>query len=86
MKDERWTVREPKVPRGPAVFTRFDDALARADALWEEARAAGATVRRLSVRRKEPHLEFHVDLPAAPLDAAGFFRSVRALGELAARR
>ncbi|MEO8054937.1 MAG: hypothetical protein ABI768_07280 [Acidobacteriota bacterium] len=86
MKDERWSVREPPQPGGLAVFTRFDEALARADALWQEARTAGATVRRLSVRRNEPHLEFHVDLPAASLDAAGFFRSVRSLGELASRR
>jgi hypothetical protein len=43
-------------------------------------------VRRLSVRRSETHLELHVDLPAAPLDAAGFFRMVRSLGELASRR
>lgn len=86
MKDERWSVREPQEPGGLAAFTRFDEALARADALWQEARGAGATVRRLSVRRKEPHLELHVDLPAAPLDAAGFFRTVRSLGVLASRR
>jgi hypothetical protein len=65
---------------------RFEEAFARADALWQETRSAGATVRRLSVRRSETHLELHVDLPAAPLDAAGFFRMVRSLGELASRR
>lgn len=86
MKGERWSVREPVEPGGLAAFTRFDEALARADALWEVARGAGATVRRLSVRRNEPHLELHVDLPAAPVDAAGFFRTVRSLGELASRR
>jgi hypothetical protein len=86
MKDERWGVREPKAPGGLAAFTRFDEALARADALEEEARGAGATVRRISVRRNEPHLELHVDLPLAPLDAAEFFRKVRSLGELASRR
>ncbi|MBK9062998.1 MAG: hypothetical protein IPL89_07350 [Acidobacteria bacterium] len=86
MKDERWSVREPSQPGALAVFTRFDEALARADALWQEARTTGATVRRLSVRRSETHLEFHVDLPAESLDSAGFFRSVRALAEIASRR
>jgi hypothetical protein len=81
-----WSVREPVEPGGLAAFYRFDEALGRADMLWQEARDAGATVRRLSVRRNEPHLELHVDLPAAPLDAAGFFRTVRSLGELASRR
>lgn len=86
MKEERWSVREPSEPGGLAVFTKFDEALARADELWREARAAGATVRRLAVRRNEPHLEFHVDLPADSLDSSGFFRSVRALAEIASRR
>ncbi len=86
MKDERWSVREPSEPGGPAVFTKFDEALARADELWREARTAGATVRRLAVHRNEPHLEFHVDLPADSLDSASFFRSVRALAEIASRR
>ena len=86
MKDERWSVREPAAPGGLAAFTRFDEALARADALEQEARSPGVTVRRLSVRRNDPHLELHVDLPAASCDAAGFFRTVRSLGELALRR
>ena len=86
MKDERWSVREPAAPGGLAVFTRFDEALARAEALEAEARSAGLTVRRLSMRHAEPHLELHVDLPAASVDAAGFFRTVRSLGELASRR
>ncbi|HTS02393.1 MAG TPA: hypothetical protein VMN04_07715 [Thermoanaerobaculia bacterium] len=86
MKGERWSVREPKETGSLAAFYRFEESLARADALWQELRGAGASVRRLSVRRSETHLELHVDLPAAPLDAAGFFRSVRSLGELASRR
>lgn len=86
MTDERWSVREPAAPGELAAFYKFDEALARADALRQEAAGAGATVRRISVRRNEPHLELHVDLPAASCDAAGFFRTVRALGELASRR
>jgi hypothetical protein len=83
MKDERWSVREPAAPLSLATFYKYESALAKGDALFELARAAGATVRRLSVRRSEPHLTLHVDLPAASADAAGFFQTVRALGELA---
>ena len=86
MKGERWSVREPTEPGGLAAFTKFDEALGRADALWREARETGATVRRISMRRKESHLELHLDLPEDSLDSAGFFRSVRSLGELASRR
>ncbi len=86
MRDERWSVREPAAPGALAAFYKYENALAMGDALGELAREAGATVRRLSVRRSEPHLTFHVDLPAAPADAAGFFRTVRALGELASAR
>ncbi len=86
MRDERWSVREPAAPGALAAFYKYENALAKGDALSDLAREAGATVRRLSVRRNEPHLTFHVDLPAAPVDAAGFFRTVRALGELASAR
>jgi hypothetical protein len=86
MKEERWSVREPAAPGFLAAFYRFENALAKGDALWELVRGAGATVRRVSVRRREPHLTLHVDLPAASVDAAGFFSTFRALGELASRR
>ncbi len=85
MKDERWSVREPAAPGLLPAFYKYERALAKGDALWEAAREAGATVRRLSARRQEPHLTLHVDLPAASADAAGFFRTVRALGDLASR-
>lgn len=86
MKDERWSVREPSQPGILAAFYKYEKALAKGDALWEVAQGAGATVRRLSVRRSEPHLTLHVDLPAASADAAGLFKTVRALGELASTR
>jgi hypothetical protein len=85
MKDERWSIREPAAPGTLAAFYKYENALAKGDALVELARGAGSTVRRLSLRRNEPHLTLHVDLPAASVDAAGFFRTVRALGELASR-
>lgn len=83
MKQERWSVREPLVPGSLPAFYKYESALAKGDALMAAAAEAGTAVRRLSIRRSEPHFTFHVDLPAAPLDAAGFFRTVRALGELA---
>lgn len=86
MKDERWSVREPEAPGGPAAFYKFESALGRVESLLAPVRAAGAAVRRLSLRRAEPHLTLHVDLPAAPLDAAGFFEALRALGDAASTR
>jgi hypothetical protein len=85
MREERWSVREGGGD-ALAAFYKVDGALGQADALAEAARRAGATVRRLSVRRKGAHLQFHVDLPAAPVDAAGFFTAFCSLGEIAARR
>jgi hypothetical protein len=86
MRDERWSAREPSAPDALPAFYKYEAALARADALEAEARGAGVAVRRLSVRRNEPHLQLHADLPAASADAAGYFRTVRKLAELASRR
>lgn len=81
---ETWFDRDA-VP-GLASHFKVESALAAAPALAEAARACGSPVRRLGVRRKETHLTLHVDLPAASVDAAGFFAAFRALGELASRR
>ena len=86
LKEERWSVREPAAPDRLAAFYKYESALAKADALRAVAAEGGLPVRRLAVRRAEPHLTLHVDLPAASVDAAGFFRMIRALGELAASR
>jgi hypothetical protein len=43
------------------------------------------TVRRLSVRRAEPHLQLHIDLPHESAPAADFFAAVRTIGERALR-
>jgi hypothetical protein len=85
MREERWSIREGRGDALPA-FYKVDGALAQADALEEAARRAGATLRRVSVRRKGSHLQLHVDLPAASVDAAGFFAAFRSLGEIASRR
>jgi hypothetical protein len=78
-----WSVRAPASAGDLPVHHVGARALARADALVEVARRAGLTVRRLSVRRTEPHLQLHVDPPSLGGGAAEFFQAVRALGERA---
>lgn len=58
-------------------------ALARADALLAACARDGLVVRRLSVRRTEPHFQIHIDLPDTGKPAREFFEAVRALAELA---
>ena len=85
MTAESWPEREPAAASGLTVFTRADDDLAFARALLEIAQGAGMNVRRLSVRRADPHLALTVDLPGAPTPAAPFFGALRAIGERAMR-
>jgi hypothetical protein len=54
-------------------------AIGRAGALL--ARAGGLQVRRLSVRRTEPHFQLHVALPDRAMTAREFFDIVRAVAE-----
>jgi hypothetical protein len=83
MTSEPWTAREPSAAERLTVYTKTGAAVALADRLLAAAREAGMTVRRLSVRRREPHLQLHVDLPGPPMPAPGFFRALRAIGERA---
>ncbi len=78
---ERWSLREPRDNRDLTFFYKVDDALARGQRLLAIAREGGMSARRISVRREEPHLQLHVDLPAGTSSAAEFFKSVRALAE-----
>ncbi len=80
---DAWSVREPGGGRGLATFYKAPAALPRADALLELAGRDGLAVRRLSVRRADPHLQLHVALPRATASSRRFFESVRALGERA---
>jgi hypothetical protein len=82
--DRRWSEWNASGGRGLSVLVKIDGAGARADALLALTQGAGMSVRRLSLRRREPHLVLHVDLPVAAADPAGFFRAVRAIGERAA--
>ncbi len=75
-----WSAREPPSPGGLSTYYQSPAALARADALLELAAGAGLAVRRLSVRRREPHLQIHLDPPDRRVTASQFFEAVRALG------
>jgi hypothetical protein len=78
-----WSVRVPASPGGLSTWYKTPASLARADDLVELAGRAGLSVRRLSVRRTEPHLQVHVAPPGAGASASAFFEAVRALGERA---
>ena len=83
MPEGEWSVREPSSAGGLPVWVKAPAAFDRAEDLVALARRAGMTVRRLSVRRTEPHLQLHVALPSTAAPAAAFFEAVRALGERA---
>jgi hypothetical protein len=55
----------------------------RAGRLLTKARCAGLKVKRLSVRRAEPHFQIHVALPEEAQPAHGFFEAVQAIAERA---
>ena len=78
-----WLVRQPAARGGAVVHYANANALARVDALLELAERKGLVVRRLSVRRTEPHFQVHVGLPDGVLPAREFFEAVRGLAELA---
>lgn len=83
MNSEPWIAGESSAAQGLTVYTKTDGAGAVADGLLEIARGARMTVRRLSIRRREPHIQLHVDLPTPPTPAAEFFGALRAIGERA---
>ena len=80
-----WPVRGAG-PGGRVVIHHANaGALARADELLDLAGRAGLAVRRLAVRRTEPHLQFHVGLPDSRRSARDFFAAVQALAAIAER-
>ena len=62
-----------------AVYCSDSTSTARAGALLTEAHRDGLDVKRLSVRRAEPHFQIHVALPDQVQPARGFFDSVKAI-------
>lgn len=78
-----WLVRGPPARGGLVVHHASAAALVLADNLIALVRHAGKEVRRLSVRRIEPNLQLHVDLPDGRRPAREFFETVRALAQRA---
>ncbi|HSP35096.1 MAG TPA: hypothetical protein VLU46_12325 [Thermoanaerobaculia bacterium] len=80
LEREQW----PAIDReGLRVFHPTDAGVSLAGALLARARQAGMRVRRLSLRKSEPHFQLHVDLPT--VSAAEFFTALRQIGESAVR-
>jgi len=78
-----WPVREHAGSDDLAVHYATAAALAHADKLLRLARGAGLTVKRLSVRRSEPHFQLHVALPDQRQPARDFFEAAQAIAERA---
>jgi len=90
-----WSARDafPRIPPGwqareqggIQIHHEGAAALECAGAMLKRAGRAGMAVRRLSVRRTEPHFQLHVALPDRSRPAREFFDAVRSLAELALR-
>jgi hypothetical protein len=80
---ERWTVTEPSAQGDLAIYHKTEAALNHARTLLDLARQSGLSVRRLSVRRNEPHFQLHLAVPLLSASANDFFQAVRSLGERA---
>ena len=78
-----WSVRDAAGAGDFVVHHSNAAALARADALLTEARRTGFRLKRLSVRRTEPHFQIHVALPDQRQPARDFFEAVLAIAERA---
>jgi hypothetical protein len=78
-----WPVRQAPAPGDLIVHYGNVLALTYTDALLAQAQRAGIIVRRLSVRRTEPHLQLHVSLPDHRQPARDFFDTVHSIAEAA---
>ena len=81
MAPEQWTAREPADQDHLTAFSRSGNTTALGDTLLGLLRDTGITVRRLSVRSVEPHLQLHMDLTADSLSASELFKTLRAVGQ-----
>ena len=63
------------------VYSADATAAGRASELLTEARCAGLDIKRLSVRRAEPHFQIHLALPDQGQPALPFFEAVQAIAE-----
>jgi len=78
-----WLVRQASETGDLVVHYGSAAALTLADALLAEAQRAGLDVKRLSIRRTEPHFQVHVSLPDQRQPARDFFEAVQAIAERA---
>jgi hypothetical protein len=85
LASERWSIREPTSVGALPAYYRTEAALAQGDAMLALASRAGLAVQRLALRRTEPHLQLHLDLPALDAPAGDYFEALRALGERVGR-
>jgi hypothetical protein len=76
-----WLVRQAAATGDLVVHYGSAAALTCADALLTKARRAALTVKRLSLRRTEPHFQIHVSLPDQRQPARDFFEAVQAIAE-----
>jgi hypothetical protein len=78
-----WPVRQAEAGGDVVVHHGSAEAFARADMLLTKSRRAGLMVKRLSVRRSEPHFQIHVSLPDQRQPARDFFEAVHVIAERA---
>jgi hypothetical protein len=78
-----WPVRESDASGDLVVHHASAEALAHADTLLAQARRAGMAVKRLSIRRTEPHFQLHVSLPDKRQPVRDFFAAVHAIAKRA---
>ena len=80
---KEWLIRKPVAADDFVVHYDGAAALGCADALLANARDAGLAVKRLSLRRTEPHFQIHVSLPDERQPARAFFEAVQVLAKRA---
>lgn len=78
-----WPVRQRESPAGISVHYDSAQGLTLADALLALAQRSKLAVRRLSLRRTEPHFQLHVSLPDRRQPARDYFEAVHSLVERA---
>ena len=78
-----WLVRPAEGTGDVVIHYGTDAALAHANVLLNLGRRVGLILKRLSVRRTEPHFQLHVALPDQRQPARAIFEAVQAIAERA---
>lgn len=76
-----WSIHRTADAGDVTVYAGDATAAGRAGRLVTEARRASLDVKRLSMRRGEPHFQIHVALPEEAQPARGFFEAVQTIAE-----